>query len=112
MDIPATGFSIGLNILLSALERQGFVFEKPETDSLVCYEKSMIKTAYKIGEELKNQGLIMEIDICNLDMDQAIHYAKSKNIGGILYIKDIIDIENNGKRTVSMGELLGGGEEI
>lgn len=116
-EIPATGFSVGLNILLSALERQSYVFEKPGIDSLVCYEANSIRMAYKIAEALKAQSLIIEIDIFGLNREDAVSYARSKNIGGILFVKEtemieIFDIDNDTVKIVSMNELLGAEEGI
>jgi len=36
---PATGFSMGINMVMMALDRQKVEFEKPRVDTLVCYRK-------------------------------------------------------------------------
>lgn len=85
---PATGFSLGLNMLMMALDRQKVIFEKPVVDSLIAYSEKGRKNAYKIAGELRKQGLVVELDITGYSLEELKEYAGSKNIGGILYIGD------------------------
>jgi ATP phosphoribosyltransferase regulatory subunit len=108
---PATGFSLGINLVMMALERQKTVKEKPEVDSLVCCSREARKTAYAICTELRKQGLNIEMDIAAGDLETTKKYALSKGIGGILFIRDdkCIDIYNavTGEvSSTSMNELL------
>jgi ATP phosphoribosyltransferase regulatory subunit len=90
---PATGFSIGINMVMMALERQKIKVGKPSVDSLVCYEKEGRRTALQICEQLRSQGLAIEIDISDRNLDYAKEYAAKKGIGGIIYIKSEQDVE-------------------
>jgi len=87
-ECPATGFSIGINLLMSALVRQNADIEKPSVDSLVCYEKEGRKRAFEICEALRKQGLVVEMDISMRGLDYIEAYSKAKGIGGIIRVLD------------------------
>lgn len=91
--IPATGFSAGIQMLMTALERQKVEMEKPGVDTLVCYTAGGRKTAFQLCEELRKQGLSVEMDILSCDLAQAKEYAACRGIGGILRITGKEDIE-------------------
>jgi ATP phosphoribosyltransferase regulatory subunit len=99
---PATGFSLGINMIMTALERQKIEMEKPQADSLVCYNKNGRKKALEVCAELRKQGLKVEMDISGNNINSAITYAKNKNIGGIIYV---IDNENIEVHNVLNGEV-------
>ncbi|NSW91051.1 MAG: ATP phosphoribosyltransferase regulatory subunit [Firmicutes bacterium] len=108
---PATGFSIGINLVMSALERQKVYVEKPAVDSLVCYRREGRKTAFGICEELRKQGLVIEMDINMAGIDKACTYAQAKGIGGIIHVLDnenveVYNFETGEVLKVSVGELL------
>lgn len=108
---PATGFSLGVNMIMMALDRQKLSAEKPGVDSIVCYEKAGRKTAISICNELRNQGLTVEIDITGDGIDGIKEYARDKGIGGILRVLEDgkIEVHNilTGECTItSMKELV------
>jgi ATP phosphoribosyltransferase regulatory subunit len=90
---PATGFSLGINMIMTALERQKVKAEIQGIDSIICYSSEGRKTAFKICEILRNQGLTVEVDITENNIDSVKKYASEKNIGGIIYILDEENIE-------------------
>ena len=93
---PATGFSLGINMIMTALERQKVVTDKQIIDSLICYAPLGRKTAFKICEELRNQGISVEIDITGKDVNTIKKYASDKGIGGIINVLDenVIEVHN------------------
>lgn len=108
---PATGFSLGVNMVMMALERQKIAVSKLAIDSLVCYTAEGRKTALKLCEALRNQGLKVEVDIGRGDMAAIKAYAEGKGIGGILRIldEDHIEVHNIGTgevSTTSISELI------
>ncbi|RCX08920.1 ATP phosphoribosyltransferase regulatory subunit [Anaerobacterium chartisolvens] len=98
-ECSATGFSLGINMIMTALERQGICAEKPQTDSLVCYERAGRKTAFSVCSQLREQGLNVEMDIAGGGLEAVKKYASRKGIGGILYIPDSDSIEVHNMQT-------------
>ncbi|MCX7749402.1 MAG: ATP phosphoribosyltransferase regulatory subunit [Clostridia bacterium] len=110
-DCAATGFSLGINMIMMALERQKIEAEKPSVDSLVCYRKDGRKTAIQLCDELRRQGLKVEIDTTQGEIDVLKEYAKEKRIGGIIRILDtdrieVINIETGEVSAATIGDLL------
>ncbi len=111
-DCPATGFSMGINMLMKALGKTLISKDKPSVDSLICYRKSNRKTAIEIAETLRKQHMNIEIMMLEEDVEQGISYARSKQIGGIIFIGDtgkitVHDIINNTVQETSIDDLLG-----
>jgi len=109
---PATGFSLGINMIMMALERQKIESEKPSIDSIICYSKKGRKTALNVCQALREQGLVVEIDVTRKDPKDVKEYAKAKEIGGIINVIDdqVIEVHNIQRdeiSTVTIDELLG-----
>lgn len=96
---PATGFSLGINMVMMALDRQKAELKKPWVDTLICYQSEGRKTAFDICEELRSQGLKVEIGINGNDLEAIKNYAFSKGIGGIINILDKENIEVHNAET-------------
>lgn len=122
-ELPATGFSMGINLLMSALERQNEELEKPRIDTVVGYEESgknegenkqdLRREAIAICEELRRQGLKAELDLICRGRAAIEEYAKNKGIDGYLYVKgegliEVCNITIGEVRELNRAELLGG----
>jgi len=110
-DCPATGFSLGINMLMTALEKTDMPLEKPSVDSLICYKKRNRKNAIEIAEALRKQTMNIETFVLTDDIQQGIDYAVSKQIGGVIFIEDngkitIHDIVNNTINETKYEDLL------
>jgi ATP phosphoribosyltransferase regulatory subunit len=90
---PATGFSLGINMIMMALERQKAAVSKPAVESLISYNAEGRKTAFRICDELRMQGLSIEMDIINNGIKAAEEYARNKGINGIIFVTDDEKIE-------------------
>ncbi len=99
---PATGFSLGVNLLMMALQRQNATIEKPVTDSVICYCGKGRRTAFELCEELRRQGLSVELDVRNSDPETAAKYAAARSIGGVIYVVDEDTVE---LRNIESGEV-------
>jgi ATP phosphoribosyltransferase regulatory subunit len=80
-------------MVMMALDRQKADTGKPSVDTLVCYAREGRRTAVALSEELRRQGLTVELDITGGDIDSLKAYARSKGIGGILRVLDNGNIE-------------------
>lgn len=84
--LSATGFSLGINMIMTALERQGFIEKKTATDTIVGFEKGARAKAYRICEELRRQGISVEMDIIRKGRESLEKYAEQMNIGGYIFV--------------------------
>jgi len=90
---PATGFSLGINLIMMALQRQNKAVRRPGVDSIICYSDKGRKIAFEICDELRRQGLIVETDITGSSPKEILEYAKTRNIGGVISITDEDTVE-------------------
>ena len=92
-DCPATGFSLGINMIMTALERQGKLQVPIQGGYYIVYHKDARKKAFSLLSELKAGGAIAELDIASMDIDSAKSYAKSRGIDKIVVIDKDSNIE-------------------
>lgn len=108
---PATGFSLGINMLMTALEKQSLLNKKPACDTLVCYTKETRKLAFKLADSFRQSGLKIDSLLCEEGEQQGVEYAKARAINGLIFICGndnirVLDLLNNTVNTTSIGELL------
>ena len=85
---PAVGFSIGINLLLMAMDRQKISGETLRIDTLVGYSPSYRNKAFSIAEKLRAQGIFVEIDIVKKEYEDLQKHAKDRGIGGLIYVDE------------------------
>ncbi len=113
-DMPAVGFAIRIDELLSAIMRQMIAIDVPSTNTLIVYNKAYRKTAIELAQVLRRQGMTVELDTKNQALDIAKEYGKNKNIGGIMYINaadtvELINLSTDETNTINLSDLSKGG---
>lgn len=108
---PATGFSLGINLVMMALDRQKTDQDIPGIDSLICSSEKGQKSAFMICDQLRRQGLNIEMEIMGRDWEAAKEYAAQKGIGGIIFIRDndridIYNVSTEETNSTSINQLL------
>lgn len=111
IDLPAIGFAIKVDGLLSGIYKQNINEFSKNTDTLISYENVGRIFALNTAQELRNDGAVVEFSLFD-QLEQTIEYAKNNNFGGILHFKNdkivqVIDI-NGDTKDVHISELLGG----
>lgn len=91
--LSATGFSLGINMIMTALERQGLIGKKPATDTIISFDEGARAKAYQICEELRRQGLAVEMDITRKGRAALEKFAGAMNIGGYIFVNSDNTIE-------------------
>lgn len=92
-ECPATGFSLGINMIMTALERQKKLPGIPGGGSYIIYHPAGRKKAFSIYSELKRNGGIAELDISGMDVDRAKVYAKSKRMDKVIIVESENSVE-------------------
>ncbi len=110
-DYPSVGFAIKINNLLNALESQNIKIKGETADTLLVFTKEGRSTAINAADELRSQGLNIENSLFGDDIEKNKVYAKSKNMGGMLYFIDsenvrIYNFEKDDVSEVKISELL------
>lgn len=85
-DCPATGFSMGVNLMMMALDRQGLLEAEAAGGCLIIYEQGARRMAHEVCQGLLDKGLRAEMDVLSRNVDEAAVYARSKGIEKLITV--------------------------
>lgn len=83
-DCPATGFSMGVNMVMMALERQNRADNGRPAGILVTYEEGGRRFADAYCEKAVEDGLTAELDIGMGGLEACLRYARAKGLGKVV----------------------------
>jgi len=83
---PATGFAIGIDRILLALERSGAAAQKSLCDVYVAYGPGQISEAIKTAMELRHQGNSVKLAAAEQTKEEAAAAAEANGCRGCQYI--------------------------
>lgn len=112
--MPATGFSLGVDRVLTALYRnKGQSTDSYSADSLICFKEEARKDAMMVATALKGQGLRIEMLPLEKEIDEVKAYASAKGIKGMISLSgdgkiEIADLTDGSSRTTDIKSLTGG----
>jgi len=109
-SMPAVGFAIDVDNILSVLEKQGNDNEKNNKRVLIHYENASIGSAYKFATRIRNNGFISELSLFE-EKEKSLIYADQKRIDKMICISDdekveLIDIKTNKSFNTNVEELI------
>jgi ATP phosphoribosyltransferase regulatory subunit len=81
---PATGFAVGLERIMLALERQGDILSVPAPDVLLVYPKEKRREAIQLAQKYRREGLAVETVLEESDVEQVRSYASGRGISRII----------------------------
>lgn len=87
-DCEATGFSLGINMVMMALESQKKRFEKESGGVFVTYENNARKLAGDYCMQLIMNDCICELDIMQMGTKESKKYAASRGFSRFVCIKN------------------------
>lgn len=87
---PATGFVVGVERLMQALEAQGATTAAgtDETTWLVVWDAASRAQAVAEALRLRETGAAVVVDTAERPLEEALAWAKAKNIGRVLCVAD------------------------
>jgi len=101
IDMPATGFAVGIKRVLIVLERQKSLKNIPGIDILVVFERGNRKQAYSLIQQLRADGFRTEVYIPSEEIADPVYYAKKKGLS------KIINVTENGISEIKLTDLEG-----
>jgi ATP phosphoribosyltransferase regulatory subunit len=95
-DMKAVGFAIILDDLAGAIVRQDIKIPVFSINTLLVYNDDTRKEAIRVSEQMRNDGMSIELSLMDQEIKQHIAYGKANNIGGLMYFKeaDIVELIN------------------
>lgn len=83
-DLPATGFAVGIERLLLAMQRNGGAELDDAPPTLFVADEARAKEACDTAWRLRAQGESIEIDVLGMDRGAALQYASQRGIHRIV----------------------------
>jgi len=112
-NLPATGSAINVDMLMTALYRQSDSVLDPKVDVLIFVDgEARSPKAMAIIKAVRQNGLSAQMYLGLDQYDEAVSYAASKEIGGILRISEgcrliLHNIADDSKCETTLEELMG-----
>lgn len=96
--MPAVGFAIDVDNILSVLLKQGSSNESMKSKFLIHYENCLIGSASRLAAQIRKKGFVVELSLFE-EKEKALIYGDQKNVDKLIcmYENDkvqIIDIKN------------------
>jgi histidyl-tRNA synthetase len=108
-DVPTTGFAIGFDRTILALEAEKFSFPSPALDVyIIPVNQDMIRTTIEIAQQLRHVGLCVDFDQLQRGMGKALKYADAKHVKTVL----IVGPNELEKNSVTLRDMKTGNQEI
>lgn len=85
--MPATGFAVGIERILLALERQGLEKPKAVKDVYAAFAPGMQYEAIRTASELRAQDKTCELAMAASPEEEALAYCREKGYKELVYIK-------------------------
>lgn len=116
-QIPATGFSMGVNILMKALSRQKVDYKRPVCDAFVGYSERYRQEAIEISNYFRQNNLAVHLDISGYDEEKAVAFAQKAGVRMLVFMKSdgtvrYINFNNSTDKILEYSEIWGKNDEI
>ncbi|MPM34920.1 ATP phosphoribosyltransferase regulatory subunit [bioreactor metagenome] len=86
VDCPATGFALGIERIMLAMERQGIAMSPDSKDIYIGWSEGMLETAITEAKEQRRAGKIVELALMPQSQVEAASSQVSKSYGKLVYI--------------------------
>jgi len=108
-DVPTSGFAVGFDRTLLALEEEGFHFPPTRLDAFIIpINQTMNTTAIQITQELRTHGIATDFDQLRRGIGKSLKYADAKHAEKVILVGPK-ELENN---TVTLRDMKTGTQEI
>lgn len=87
-DCEATGFSLGINMVMMALERQKKFIDQKSVGAFIVYDEKARKLAGDYCRKLISEGAPAQLDIMKKGIEEGRKYASLKGFTKFVYIKE------------------------
>jgi len=106
---PTAGFAIGFDRTILALENENYKFPIKKLDFFVIpLNSDMIKKSFEIANDLREKGLLVDIDLLRRGISKSLKYASSINANKVI----IVGPDELKQNSVSIRDMKSGNQEI
>ncbi|MBC7128413.1 MAG: histidine--tRNA ligase [Thermoplasmatales archaeon] len=84
--IPTSGFAIGFDRVLIALERENFKIDGNGEKFYVAYIGEMLKEALNLANKLRKNGLRIDVELMRRNISKSLEFADKKGIKKVIIV--------------------------
>ncbi|HDN50380.1 MAG TPA: histidine--tRNA ligase [Thermoplasmatales archaeon] len=84
--IPTSGFAIGFDRALVALEAEGYAFEESAKPVYVAPMQDMVSEALRVAKTLRKNGIKTDIDLMGRNMKKSLDYADRRGMNTVVIV--------------------------
>lgn len=84
--IPTSGFAIGFDRALVALEAEGYAFEESAKPVYVAPMQGMVSEALRVAKTLRKNGIKTDIDLMGRNMKKSLDYADRRGMNTVVIV--------------------------
>jgi ATP phosphoribosyltransferase regulatory subunit len=108
--IPAVGFAIDVDNILSVLEKQGYKHGKTKEKFIIHYDNALIGDSHNLATRIRGKGYVVELSLFE-SKEKTYNYGKQKNIQKMICIVQdeklqIIDIKSKESLNIDVEEFI------
>jgi histidyl-tRNA synthetase len=108
-EVPTSGFAIGFDRTILALEEEGFLFPTPKLDVFIIpVNQTMNTISIQIAQELRSHGISADFDQLRRGVGKSLKYADAKHVEKVIIVGPK-ELEN---KTVTLRDMKTGNQEI
>ncbi len=107
-EVPTSGFAIGFDRTLLALDEEGFTFPPLKLDAyIIPVNQDMIATSIQIAQELRSHGISVDFDQLRRGIGKSLKYANARHVDTVI----IVGPKELEKKTVTIRDMKTGNQE-
>ncbi|KYK23972.1 histidyl-tRNA synthetase [Thermoplasmatales archaeon SM1-50] len=107
-QVPTSGFAIGFDRTILALEEEGFTFPPLKLDVFIIpVNQDMVTTAIQIAQNLRSHGLSVDFEQLRRGIGRSLKYADAKHVERVI----IVGPKELEKNTVTIRNMKTGNQE-
>ena len=84
--LPTSGFAIGFDRALVALEAEGYAFEESAKPVYVAPMQDMVSEALRVAKTLRKNGIKTDIDLMGRNMKKSLDYADRRGMNTVVIV--------------------------
>jgi histidyl-tRNA synthetase len=108
-EVPTSGFAIGFDRTILALEAEGFQFPPAKLEVyIIPVNQDMIPTSIEIARHLRSCGLSVDFDQLRRGIGKSLKYAAARHVEKVI----IVGPKELEKKTVTLRDMKTGNQEI
>jgi histidyl-tRNA synthetase len=108
-EVPTSGFAVGFDRTILALEAEGFIFPPSKLDVyIIPVNQDMIGISIEIAQQLRSQGFSVDFDQLRRGIGKSLKYADSKHVEKVI----IVGPKELEKKTVTLRDMENGNQEV